>query len=114
MAPLRVRSDIETSLLRAVVGYRVFGAGWLAVLAAITLAGDAALERPAVVGAMLALVGAWTAFTVLLSIRRPEVLSGVPYLAADVVVAMATLAGGSLAGADSFAGGYPLASVFHQ
>ncbi len=108
-----VKGDIETSLLRAVVGYRVFGAGWLTVLAAITLAGEVELERPAVVAGMLGVAGAWTAFTVWLSVRRPDALRGVAYLASDVLVAAATLAGGSLAGAGGFAGGYPLAAVFH-
>ncbi len=99
--------------MRAVVGYRMFGAGWLTVLAVITLAGDVELDRSAVVVGMLVVAGAWTALTVWLSVRRPETLRGVTYLASDVLVATATLAGGSLAGAGGFAGGYPLAAVFH-
>jgi len=107
------RLDLETSLLRIVVGYRVFGAVWLAVLAAITLFGSSDVERPGVVTGALVLATAWTAGVVLASFRRPAVLRTMTFVIADTVVASVILLAPLIAGTGGFAGGYPLAAVFH-
>lgn len=116
-APLRStpkdRLGIELSLLRVVVGYRVFGAVWLGVLAVVTVAGGDEVDRPAVVVATAVLAAVWTGLVVWLSFRRSSWLRSPVFLAGDVVVAVMALIGADLAGSGSFAGGYPLASVFH-
>lgn len=106
-------SSIESGLLRVVVGYRVFGAAWLAVLGAVTLAGSDTPDRPWVVVAVIAGVLGWTTAVVATSFRRPAVLRVPGFVAADVAVAAAAIIAAHLAGSGGFAGGYPLASVFH-
>ena len=109
----RPSSNIEVSLLRVVVGYRVFGAVWLVVLAVITLAGTDPVDRPAVVVATAAAVVAWTGLTVRLSYGRSAALRGVTYILLDTALAAWTLLAPDVAGSGSFAGGYALAAVFH-
>lgn len=106
-------SDIELSLLRVVVGYRVFGTLWLAVLAGITLADRPTPDRPWVVVVTAVGVAAWTGTVIWLSFRRSRALRSVAFLVADTVIAAATLLAPDVAGSGSFAGGYALAAVFH-
>ena len=92
MEPLqRPGTDIELSLLRVVVGYRVFGALWLGVLAAITLADRPSPDRPWVVLVAAGAVAGWTALTVWLSFGRSRTLRSPGFAAIDVVIAAATL-----------------------
>lgn len=113
MTGQRRRLDLETSLLRIVVGYRVFGAAWLAVLVAITLFGSTDVQRPGVVIGALVLAAVWTAGVVVLSLRNPELLRTHWFVAADVTVAGLTLLAPIIADTGGFTGGYPLAAVFH-
>jgi signal transduction histidine kinase len=112
-APQTSGADIELSLLRVVVGYRVFGTLWLAVLAGITLADRPAPDRAGVVVVTAIAVAAWTAVVIWLSFRRSRALRSVAFLVADTLIAAATLVAPDLAGSGSFAGGYALAAVFH-
>jgi signal transduction histidine kinase len=107
------RGSIESGLLRVVVGYRIFGAVWLTVLAVVTLAGSSPPDRPGIVVAVIGGVVCWTGIVLALSFRRPDALRSPVFVVADVGVAAAALIAAHLAGSGSFAGGYPLASVFH-
>jgi signal transduction histidine kinase len=105
--------EIELVLGRVVVGYRVVGAVWLAVLGVITLAGSAPPERPAVVVATMLAVGGWAVLTGWLHRSHPTTLRTWWWLAADVGVTVWTLFSSDLAGMDvSFYGGYPMSTVF--
>jgi signal transduction histidine kinase len=106
-------TDIEPSLLRVVVGYRVFGALWLGALAIITLADRPVADRPWVVVVTAAGVAMWTGVVVWMSFRRSRLLRSAAFLAADALIAAATLLAPDLAGSGSFAGGYALAAAFH-
>ena len=106
-------ADIELSLLRVVVGYRVFGTMWLGVLAAVTLADRPPPDRPWVVVVTALGVAVWTALVVWLSFGRSRALRSVVFIAVDTVIAAVTLVAPDLAGSGSFAGGYALAAVFH-
>ena len=105
--------EIELVLGRVVVGYRVVGALWLAILGVITLAGSAPPERPAVVVATMLGVGGWAVLTGWLHRSRTTTLRTWWWLAADVGVTVWTLFSSDLAGMDvSFYGGYPMSTVF--
>ncbi len=109
------RVDIELSLLRVVVGYRVFAAVWLTVLALITLAGGRSrADRPSVVVAMVVVTALWTGLTGYLSFRSTRALRSWGFLLADVAIAILTLLSADLAGSEAFSGGYPLTAVFHS
>ncbi len=114
MAPSRPRRlDVEASLLRIVIGYRIVGAGWMAILVAITLLGSSPVERPGVVVGALVLVIGWTTAVVIVSFRRPAALRTLVFVIADVIVAVVSLVAPIVAGTGGFSGGYPLAAVFH-
>ncbi len=105
--------DIERALGRVVVGYRIVGAIWLAILAVITLAGTARPERPAVVLATMIGIGGWATLTGWLHASRPQWLASWWWLALDVGVTIWTLFSGDVAGTTStFYGGYPMSTVF--
>ena len=105
--------EIELVLGRVVVGYRVVGAVWLAILGVITLAGSAPPERSVVVVATMLVVGAWAVLTGWLHRSHPSTLRTWWWLAADVGVTVWTLFSSDLAGMDvSFYGGYPMSTVF--
>ena len=103
--------NLEVSLRRIIVGYRVIAAVWLAVLGLITVRGDAPPDRPGIVLAVIALVFVWTAITVALSFREAPQLGKAWFLAADVGVAVVTLVAPDWAGSANFYGGYPISSV---
>jgi len=114
-APATRHVDIELSLLRVVVGYRVFAAVWLTVLALITLAGGRSrADWPWVVVATVVATTLWTALTAYLSFRSTRVLRSWGFLLADAVIAVLALLSADLAGSEAFSGGYPLTAVFHS
>ncbi|MDF1594669.1 MAG: hypothetical protein P1T08_01040 [Acidimicrobiia bacterium] len=105
--------EIERVLGRVVVGYRIVGAAWLAVLGVITLAGSARPDRPSVVVATMLGVGAWALLTGWLHGSRPGVLRSWWWLVADVGVTVWSLFSSDVAGMTAtFYGGYPMSSVF--
>lgn len=112
MTTLRPTRSIEGTLLTITVGYRLFAAGWLALLAAVVLIGRGEPERPGLVVAMLATVVGWTAVATIVSRRRPGLVSTWPFVAIDVVLSCLSVIGGEIAGSVSFAGGFPLVGVF--
>ena len=101
----------ETPLLRAVVGYRIFGTVWLCVLGTSILAGQDA-DQPEVVAVTMAVVSVFTAFAVVISARRPSLLSSVWFVVLDVAVAIFSMVAADWAGTVVFAGGYPVAAIF--
>jgi signal transduction histidine kinase len=107
------RPNLATSLLRVVVGYRLFGFAWLTVLGIVSLAGSTDVARPEAVVAAIVGAGLWTALVVVLSVRSPEVLSRWSFVVVDTAVSAGTILAGQVAGGGGFAGGYPLGAVFH-
>jgi signal transduction histidine kinase len=106
---------IDATLLRIAVVFRVVGAGWLILLAILTLATETSQIDPGVLnGLVLSAIGiavVWTAVTVVLMYRRPTVLQHVAFLAVDVALAVWTALTPSLTQSVSFfAGGFPISS----
>jgi signal transduction histidine kinase len=114
MAPAPLRAvALDVSLLRVFVGYRIIGAVWLVVLGVIFLAGSEDPDRPGVVVATMAAVVLWTAVVTALAIRRPRMVLTPMFVVVDATISAGVLVAQDLAGSVGFAGGYPLAAVFH-
>lgn len=102
--------DVDVTLRRVVVGYRVVGVVWLLLLAVVAFATDDVDVVVVLVTGFTAT--AWTAVTVASATRRPEVFATVAWLALDIAVAAAVIVVSTQAGADrSFFGGYPFSTV---
>jgi signal transduction histidine kinase len=106
---------IDATLLRIAVVFRVVGAGWLILLAILTLVTEPARIDPQVrnilVMSAIGIAVVWTGATVVLMYRRPTVLQHVAFLAFDVALAVWTALTPSLTQSDSFfAGGFPISS----
>jgi signal transduction histidine kinase len=107
------RTSIETTLLRAALGYRVFGTIWLLLLGAIVLVSRSSpVDRPGVVAVTMGAVTAWTACAVYVSFRNRRWLETWWFLATDTIIAVLSLMAGTWAGSSTFAGGYPLTAIF--
>lgn len=97
---------IRTALRRVVVGYRIVGAVWLALLVAVTVIRGDLPALPAV--ALVAVTATWAALTWALGAGMRTPL----WLAADLVVSLVTvLAPLALPDDPSVHGGYPFSSV---
>ena len=111
--------DLETGFRRVVVGYRAAAVAWMTVLLLVA-------DRPGGLGAgvaaaaVLGLAALWSVATSVLAAGRPGVLRALPWLTADVLVAVATVSGPlvvagagdlSVSAVDPFAGGYPFSAV---
>lgn len=105
--PLQVR--VDATLQRIIVGFRLVSAVWITVLGIIGVVSWEADVR-VVIGA-LALVWAWTLLT--FGALRAGWLESLPWLIADLAVAMVVVALDAFDGATqgSFVGGFPTASV---
>jgi signal transduction histidine kinase len=113
MSDTAVTPEIERVLGRVVVGYRIVGAAWLAVLGVITLAGSTRPDRPGVVVATMLGIGAWALLTGWLHGSRPNSLRSWWWLVADVGVTVWSLFSSDVAGTTAtFYGGYPMSTVF--
>ncbi len=104
--------DIDLSLRRVVVGFRVVGAVWLAILGVVALASSEEADRPAIIIITIAATSAWAALTVWLHFNRADTLRNPWFLVADVAVGAGAQVAPIAAGSTQFAGGYPLSSVF--
>jgi signal transduction histidine kinase len=106
---------IDATLLRIAVVFRVVGAGWLILLAILTLVTEPSQIDPGtrnvLVLSAIGIAVVWTAATVILMYRRPKVLQHVAFLAFDVALAVWTAVTPSLTQSDTFfAGGFPISS----
>ncbi len=104
-------TNLEVSLRRIIVGYRVIAAIWLAVLGVITWRGDDPPDRAGIILATVLLVFAWSAVTVVVSFRRAEYFQRAWFIVPDIAVALVTLLAPDWAGSANFYGGYPISSV---
>jgi signal transduction histidine kinase len=106
-------TDAEAALLRAVIGYRIVAAVWLAILGVLILAerGTPA-DRPWRVALTITAVAAWTTVASVISLRDPKRTTTGWFVALDVGVAIGSIVAADWAGTFVFAGGYPLAAVF--
>ena len=108
----RTLPPIDSSLARVVVGFRVVGAAWLAILAATVLAEDDNANR-AVVVASVAIVVIWSGVTWWLAVNRFRMFRSLQWLIADGVVAVWIAVAPFIAVAQNkFFGGYPMTWVF--
>jgi len=108
------RLGVDVAVRRVVVGYRLVGAIWATLLGVLALLGQTPgqVDRGVVAGT-LALVWGWTLLTVLLAERREAILTGWPWVAADVAVGAWAITASAVAGSRgiSIAGGWPFAVV---
>jgi signal transduction histidine kinase len=109
-----VDQGVELPLLRAVVGYRIVAAVWLAVLAGLILAelGGRRVDRPGAVVLTVAIVAAWTTAATWISLRRSSWLPSLTFIATDMAISIFSLIAADFADTFVFAGGFPLAAVF--
>ena len=104
-------TNLEVSLRRIIVGYRVIAAVWLGVLGVITWRGDDPPDSAGMVLATIVLVFAWTALTVVVSFGQPEYFQRWWFIVPDVAVALVTVVVPDWAGSANFYGGYPMSAV---
>lgn len=104
---------LERALRRVVVGYRLFGATWLTLLAGVAVATGDPPAAAAVAGPTAALAAGWAGLTAVVAARRPAALASPAWLVLDVAVASWTVVAPSVAGAGAaaFYGGYPFSAV---
>ncbi len=99
--------DVEGTLRRVVVGWRVFSLVWMTALIIELAANDDPGNLGTALG-VLALAVAWTGATVWAA-RDRHLLRSPSWLAADMVVAIIVSLGPAIADTSSnFFGGYPL------
>jgi signal transduction histidine kinase len=105
---------VELPLLRAVIGYRIVAAVWLAVLAGLILAelGGRPADRPGAVVLTVGIVAAWTTAATWISLRRSSWLPSLAFIATDMAISIFSLVAADFADTFVFAGGFPLAAVF--
>lgn len=104
--------ELEATLRRMVVIFRVLGLVWMAILVAITLAVD---PPPIlwIVWAALGLAFVWTLLTWYMSRAHPTAMSSIGWLALDALAMLAIGAASVASGAEElFHGGLPLSLVF--
>lgn len=105
--------DVEGPLLRAIIGYRLVSAAWLALLGLVLLTDKQAppdSDEPVV--AIIAIVLVWSAVATVMAIRKPDELRKPWFIVIDAAISVASVLAAWLAGTFVFAGGYPLAAVF--
>jgi signal transduction histidine kinase len=99
---------VDATLQVIIVGFRLVTAVWITVLGMIAIVSWGA--SPGVVGAALAVSWVWTALT--FATMRGGRLSSLPWLIADIVVAILIVLSDSVDGAtQAFVGGFPMTSV---
>ena len=99
--------QVDVTLRRVTVIFRLLGWAWMFMLGVVTLLTDNEATAAAVWAAMI-LVTVWTAGT-LVAARSHETLSSNWYVVADGIIAMAALLTSSIAGAENFFHGeYPM------
>jgi signal transduction histidine kinase len=104
---------IDTALGRVIIGYRIVGAIWLAILGVITLADSRSPDRPLIVVATILGVAGFALLTAWVYNRDVALLRTWWWLVLDVGVTIWTLYSSDVAGTSStFYGGYPMSTVF--
>lgn len=104
-------AGLERTLLWLISAYRVFGAAWMVLLGALVLTSSQA-ARPGWVVAGLVGIVAWTAVTVIMTLRAPWTAATWGFVAIDIAVSVFSVLSSVQADSILFAGGYPLAAVF--
>lgn len=113
----RTIPEIETTLLRIVVVFRIVGVVWLAALAILTLATEPAAidesRRTWIIVSAMAIAVIWTVVTVFLAYIDPATLTRPLFQIVDLALATWVAATPGLVGTDVFfAGGWPISSPF--
>ncbi|HUH08716.1 MAG TPA: ATP-binding protein [Egibacteraceae bacterium] len=109
--PATTAPDMRAALRRIALGYRVFGALWLDVLALVAITGGG--SNRVVAGVAMAVATGWAAVTVLLAGARPAWARSWWFLWADVAIAAGIIVGTAGSGVSpmAFFGGYPFSAV---
>lgn len=101
---------VDGTLRRIVVLFRLLGWGWMAILV-LLLPVDDPEANMVIAGGTLAIVTAWTAYTVWAA-ARGEQLSSAWFVLVDIAIALLAGAATTLSGAeDLFHGGYPMSTL---
>ncbi len=103
---------IESTFLAITVGYRLFAAAWLAILATVVLLGEDGADRPGIVVGTLGGVLGWTLVATLVSRARPGWVATWPFVVVEILISCFTVVAGDTAGSAGFAGGFPLVGLF--
>jgi signal transduction histidine kinase len=112
-APTEPSRDVEGTLLRVIIGYRLVSAAWLALLGVILLTDqDDPPQRSEPIVLIIGVVLVWSAIATVIAWRRSERLSAPWFVLIDAAVSIASVLTADWAGTYVFAGGYPLAAVF--
>lgn len=108
----RGSAELEATLRRMVVVFRVLGLVWMLLLVATTLAVDPP-PRIWIVWASVGLATGWTGLTWMMSRNHPKTMSGLTWLWLDTVAMLLVGAASVASGAEElFHGGLPLSYVF--
>lgn len=106
----KVGTQLDLTLRRLVVGFRILGWAWMLLLVVLTLASDDEANRTVVIGAMT-LATFWTAVTMWVGLATDQ-MGQWPFVLLDVEVVLVVGAASTLAGAnDLFHGGYPMSGI---
>ena len=104
--------ELEATLRRMVVVFRLLGLGWMLLVVIVTLTTDPPPRLPVVYGAVALGIG-WSVITWHLSRTTPETLAAPGWFAFDAAAMLAIGAASVASGADElFHGGLPLSLVF--
>jgi len=104
---------LEPTLLWIITGYRIFAAGWLSILGAVAVAGEATdVDKPGIVVGTIALVLVWAGATTALRVLRPAATATWWLVGLDLLISCWSVVAGEFAGTIQFAGGYPLVGAF--
>lgn len=104
--------ELETTLRRMVVVFRLLGLIWMILLVVVTLASDPP-PRLWIVYASVALAGNWTLLSWYMARRHPRLFAGPIWFLLDTVAMLAVGASSIASGAgELFHGGMPLSYVF--
>lgn len=109
---LRGSVELETTLRRMVVVFRVLGLIWMLLLVVVTLVADPPPRLAIVYGAVVLATG-WTLLTWYMARNRPAELAGGWWFLLDTLAMLAVGAASVASGAEElFHGGLPLSYVF--
>lgn len=113
-APAVGRSSTDAAVGRVLVGYRLLGAAWLAILGVLVLTtapGASPVGRPWLLVVTILSALAWAGVTAVLHRVDPALLRRTGFVAADLGIAAWTIVAPALTGSDAFYGGYPFSAV---
>lgn len=103
--------DIDLTIRRVFIGYRVVAALWLVSLGVVELITGDPEQRGVVVATMIGTI-VWAAITVVVHARAARLLRMWAWLALDAGAAAWALMAPLVAGSGDFYGGYPMSAIF--